>query len=568
MKFRMMDSVSIVSHLFRNEFVNRPFAHDIEVAVDEEQPHDVLAPAGGVPDVGRRVVAEVPDKDAVVVGMHDLAHRMVGVIRPASQPPEQRPLGNRIPPVEPQHIVGVDADIVVGDGDDLLARSELQHLAGLMKPFVVQIGAMRCVHDDRIFRAPQGEDRTRHRRTLVGISPSAIAGRGVGRNVFALRAREVAIGAVVRVLVLHRGGAASAGIAAARTDILPVGFQDMDIAVHIGRDVAILLRRDVYPFDRAAIVEVADLFPVHRDEPLVRLVHLERCRAAIDLPHLPRSGVEGIDRLFIGGLEQQPVQAADRLADREGERCDRYAVVALRRLLRREQMRHLREFAVVGVVEGIQFDGVQIIGGVQELVVPNHRIHIDMLSRENLARDAAARQLLVSQCSLHDMADQRVVVVPIFRMPDARGIAAGIEVVKRIEQPVVRNGGNIAHGKRYGHIDVVRGIDERFVAQSLVVAVARIDRERHLAERGALLITRSVAARIAEAVGIGRDFADERLPDEEPPLAVAGDAVDLDLHLLLVAGLDRTRDLSVGGLHPRAALGEAVCRLLATMRTP
>nr|DAY94845.1 MAG TPA: hypothetical protein [Caudoviricetes sp.] len=36
MKFRMMDSVSIVSHLFRNEFVNRPFAHDIEVAVDEE----------------------------------------------------------------------------------------------------------------------------------------------------------------------------------------------------------------------------------------------------------------------------------------------------------------------------------------------------------------------------------------------------------------------------------------------------------------------------------------------------------------------------------------------------
>ena len=174
-------------------------------------------------------------------------------------------------------------------------------------------------------------------------------------------------------------------------------------------------------------------------------------------------------------MEQQPVQAADRLADREGQRRDRYAVVALRRSLRCEQARHLREFAVVGVVEGIQFDGVQVIGGVQELVVPNHRIHIDMLPREDLARDAPARQLLVPQCSLHDMTDQRVVVVPTFRMPDARGIAGGIEVVERIEQPVVRNGGNIAHGKRYGHIDIVRGIDERFVAQTLVIAVARID---------------------------------------------------------------------------------------------
>ncbi len=201
----------------------------------------------------------------------------------------------------------------------------------------------------------------------------------------------------------------------------------MDIPVHIGRDDAVLLRRDVYPFDRDAIVEIAALFPVHRDEPLIRFVHLECPGIAVNLPHLPRGGVEGVDRLFIGGLEQQAAQAAYRLADREEQRRDRYAVVALRRLLCREQMRHLREFAVVGVVKGIQLDGVQVISGVQELVVPNHRIHIDMLSRENLARDAPARQLLVSQCSLHDMADQRVVVVPTFRMPDARGIAASIE---------------------------------------------------------------------------------------------------------------------------------------------
>ena len=83
-KFRMMDSVSIASHLFRNVLVNRSFAHDIEIAVDEEQPHDVLAPAGGIPNVGRRVVAEVPNEDAVIVGVYDLAHRMVGMIRPAS----------------------------------------------------------------------------------------------------------------------------------------------------------------------------------------------------------------------------------------------------------------------------------------------------------------------------------------------------------------------------------------------------------------------------------------------------------------------------------------------------
>ena len=66
------------------------------------------------------------------------------------------------------------------------------------------------------------------------------------------------------------------------------------------------------------------------------------------------------------------------------------------------------------------------------------------------------------------MADERVVVVPTFRMPDTRRVAGGIEVIERVEQPVVRDGGNIAHGKRYGHIDVVRGVDERLVAQSLV----------------------------------------------------------------------------------------------------
>ena len=330
----------------------------------------------------------------------------------------------------------------------------------------------------------------------------------------------------------------------------------MEVAVHPrGRVVIRLPKIEEMLYDAPAI-DKAQPRPLDRNEPLVGLVHRKGFVATVDLAHGAGRCIEEINRSLRSVLQQQQVETTNHLADRKRQRGNLDAVVAFGRRFRREQPRHLDQFAIVTVIKRIEFERIYGVGRMEKLVVAHDGVHVQMRTGEEFARDAATRLLAEAQRSLHDMLHERSEIAAPLRVPHARGVARHIEVVERVKQPVVRHSRNVAHGERDTHIDIVCRIDQRLVMQPGIITIPGVDRKAHVAESDAFEMSRGTTRRGAVLpVTVGSDTTDERLPEEELPLAVARNAVDFDLHMLLASGLHLPDYLPVAR-NPRSTLGE------------